>query len=59
MTAPLGFRNIRIRSSRRVARIGYEGWKGGKVLVVPGMTNRFGVALVRVSPRSIVRKRLK
>jgi uncharacterized protein len=42
-----------------VARIGYEGWKQGKVLVVPGITNRAGVALVRVSPRSIVRKLLK
>jgi short-subunit dehydrogenase len=42
-----------------VARIGYNGWKRGKVLVVPGVTNRLGVALVRVSPRSIVRKLLK
>ncbi|MGH9887750.1 MAG: SDR family NAD(P)-dependent oxidoreductase [bacterium] len=42
-----------------VARIGYQGWKRRKVLVIPGMTNRFGVAAVRLSPRSIVRKLLK
>jgi short-subunit dehydrogenase len=42
-----------------VARIGYEGWKRRKVLVIPGTTNRLGVTLVRVSPRPIVRKLLK
>jgi short-subunit dehydrogenase len=46
-------------SAADVARIGYEGWKRRKVLVVPGMTNRLGVTLVRISPRSIVRKLLK
>lgn len=39
-----------------VARIGYDGWKRGKVLIVPGASNQFGVSLVRVSPRSLVRK---
>jgi short-subunit dehydrogenase len=42
-----------------VARIGYEGWKRGKVLVVPGVTNRLGIAMVRISPRPVVRKLLK
>jgi len=46
-------------SAADVARIGYEGWKRRKVLVVPGVTNRLGVALVRVSPRLVVRKLLK
>jgi short-subunit dehydrogenase len=46
-------------SAADVARIGYEGWKRSKVLVVPGVTNRLGVALVRVSPRLAVRKLLK
>ncbi len=46
-------------SAADVARIGYEGWKRGKVLVVPGVTNRLGIALVRVSPRFVVRKLLK
>ena len=39
-----------------VARIGYEGWKRGKVIVVPGLTNRFGVFMVRLAPRAMVRK---
>ena len=46
-------------SAADVARIGYEEWKRGKVLVVPGVTNRLGVAVVRVSPRLVVRKLLK
>jgi hypothetical protein len=46
-------------SAADVAGIGHEGWKRRKVLVVPGVTNRFGVALVRVSPRLVVRKLLK
>ena len=42
-----------------VARIGYAGWKQRKVLVVPGIMNRFGVVLVGVSPRSLVRRLIK
>ena len=39
-----------------VARIGYQGWKRNKLIVVPGLTNKFGVGLVRFSPRPVVRK---
>jgi uncharacterized protein len=46
-------------SASDVARIGYDGWKRRKVIVVPGITNRAGVALVRLSPRWMVRKLLK
>jgi short-subunit dehydrogenase len=46
-------------SASDVARIGYDGWKRGKVIVVPGLTNRAGVALVPLSPRWMVRKLLK
>ena len=42
-----------------VARIGYNGWKQRRVLVVPGIMNRFGVVLVGVSPRSLVRRLIK
>jgi len=42
-----------------VARIGYDGWTKGRVLVIPGVSNRLGVALVRLSPRSMVRKIVK
>lgn len=43
-------------TSADVARMGYEGWKRGRVIVVPGMTNRIGAAVVRLSPRPLVRK---
>ena len=46
-------------TAAEVARIGYDGWKRGKVLVVPGASNQFGAALVRVSPRPLVRKILR
>jgi uncharacterized protein len=42
--------------AEEVARIGYEGWKRGRVIVVPGAANRLGVFMVRFSPRAIVRK---
>jgi short-subunit dehydrogenase len=46
-------------SAADVARIAYRGWKRGNVVVVPGATNRLGAALVRVSPRPLVRKLVK
>ena len=42
-----------------VARIGYEGWKRGQVLVIPGSSNRLGAAMVRLAPRSMVRRIVK
>jgi short-subunit dehydrogenase len=42
-----------------VARAGFEGWKQNKALVVPGFSNQLGTLLVRVSPRSTVRKLTK
>ncbi len=41
---------------RDVARIGYEGMKQGKRIVIPGWKNRVGVAMLRLSPRSVVTK---
>jgi short-subunit dehydrogenase len=41
---------------REVARIGYEGLKHGRRIVIPGWKNRLGVELLRVSPRSTVTK---
>ena len=43
-------------TSDDVARIGYEGWKRGAVLVVPGFTNRMGMLWVRLTPRATVRR---
>ena len=41
---------------RDVARIGYEGMKRGKRIVIPGWKNFVGVEMLRVSPRSVVTK---
>jgi len=46
-------------TSMDVARIGFEGWKQGRIIVIPGITNRVGAALVRLSPRPLVRKLVK
>ena len=46
-------------SSAEVARIGYDGWQRGKVLVVTGLSNKLGMALVRFSPRPTVRRLVK
>ena len=41
---------------RDVARIGYEGMKQGKRIVIPGWKNRVGVEMLRISPRAMVTK---
>jgi short-subunit dehydrogenase len=46
-------------TSADVARIGYDGWKSGKVLLVPGLSNKMGMSLVRISPRPLVRRLVK
>lgn len=46
-------------SAAAVARAGYCGFNRGKVLVMPGLRNRIGAMLVRLSPRSLVRKVVK
>jgi short-subunit dehydrogenase len=43
-------------SARNVARAGYQGFRRGKVLVVPRVTNRLAAMAVRFAPRSLVRK---
>jgi hypothetical protein len=42
-----------------VAREGYEGWKRGEVLVVPGRSNRMGMLTVRLAPRAMVRRAVR
>jgi len=46
-------------TSADVARIGYDGWKTGKVLIVPGLSNKIGMSVVRMSPRPMVRRVVK
>ena len=43
-------------SADEVARIGYEAWQHGKTLVIAGARNRFSAFIVRLAPRSSIRK---
>jgi uncharacterized protein len=47
------FQAAQVMSSADVARAGYEGMKAGRSLVIPGLMNRVGVQVVRLSPRWI------
>ncbi|MEW5764374.1 MAG: SDR family NAD(P)-dependent oxidoreductase [Acidobacteriota bacterium] len=41
---------------RRVAETGYDAWKRGRVVAVPGLRNRLGAFSVRLTPRFLVRR---
>ena len=43
----------------RVARAGYNGFRAGKVIVIPGLRNKLVAFSVRTSPRAVVRKIVK
>jgi uncharacterized protein len=43
-------------SSADVARAGYEGMMAGRAIVVPGLMNKFGAQVNRISPRSLSRR---
>ena len=43
-------------TARNVAKAGYKGFRRGKVIVVPRVTNRLAVFAQRFAPRSLVRK---
>ena len=43
----------------RVARAGYDGFRAGKVVVVPGLRNKLVAFSVRTGPRFLVRKIVK
>lgn len=43
-------------TAEAVARIGYDGFRRGKAVVVPGLLNKISTLVVRVIPRSVVRR---
>jgi short-subunit dehydrogenase len=45
-----------LADAKTVARAGYRGFRRGKVLVIPGLTNKLGTIAVRLAPRLGVRK---
>jgi short-subunit dehydrogenase len=46
-------------SAQQVAKAGYRGFRAGKVLVIPGLKNKLGAAIVRLVPRWVVREVVK
>ncbi len=47
------------QSSAAVARAGYDGFRRGKAIVVPGLKNKIGAASVRFTPRPVIRRILR
>lgn len=43
-------------SADKVAKIGYEGFKKGKRIIIPGIKNKFLIQLLRLMPRKLVSK---
>jgi hypothetical protein len=44
---------LKVMDAAAVARAGYEGFRKGKRIVIPGLINKLGVQSVRVSPRAL------
>jgi len=47
---------LRKASSRSVAEAGYEAVMAGKVVCIPGMSNKVAAVAPRLFPRAIIRK---
>lgn len=48
-----------VMSAAAVAKAGYDGWRDGKRLVIPGTRNLFGTLVVRFSPRRMTARIVK
>jgi short-subunit dehydrogenase len=46
-------------SATAVAQAGYRGFRRGRSIVIPGLKNKLLAAVVRCSPRTVVRKVVK
>jgi short-subunit dehydrogenase len=47
---------LRAADAAAIARAGYDGFRRGRVIVIPEITGRLGVGAVRLMPRSVVRR---
>ena len=45
-----------VMSARDVARAGYDGMRAGRAIVIPGLSNKIGVQVIRFAPRALVRR---
>jgi short-subunit dehydrogenase len=50
----LGSGLLKTADAASVARAGYEGFRAGRRVVIPGLINKIGVQSLRVSPRALV-----
>jgi uncharacterized protein len=50
---------LRVADAAAVARVGYEGFRAGKRIVIPGLLNKVGVQSIRVSPRALATRMVK
>jgi short-subunit dehydrogenase len=50
---------LQVADAAAVARAGYEGFRAGKRIVIPGLINKVGVQSIRVSPRALITKMVK
>ena len=48
-----------VMTAEAVAKIGYEGFKKGKTLIIPGYKNKLLLQLLRIAPRRLVAKIIK
>jgi short-subunit dehydrogenase len=48
--------NMGSMSAAKVAKVGYRGFRRGRVIVIPGVMNKFGAMAVRFVPRIVARK---
>lgn len=48
-----------VMSAAEVAKAGYDGWRNGKRVVIPGTRNLLGTLMVRFSPRGTVTRIVK
>lgn len=48
-----------VMSAADVAKAGYDGWREGKRLVIPGVRNRLGTLIVRLAPRAMTARIVK
>jgi uncharacterized protein len=50
---------LQVADAAAVARAGYEGFRAGKRVVIPGLINKVGVQSIRVTPRALATKVIK
>jgi uncharacterized protein len=50
---------LAVGSASDVARAGFDGMMAGQAIVVPGLVNKVGVQVLRVTPRAIVRRLIR